>query len=285
MKNKIWKPVYGFENLYEMTIDGEIRSIGKPILRKNGRPYTPKKKIIKTYINRDGYVTCYLYNENNKKVTCYIHRLVLLTFLGKSSDPAKNEVNHIDENKLNNSIENLEWCTRQYNSTYGTISIRKSLALKKNAKRTPVDMFTLDDKYIRSFDSVSDASNFIGCKSKSNITAVLKGYYESTHGYKFKYTNNMNKVQRFKEITSDMAETYERKNNDYSDSFGQSIRDFGFVAGIVRISDKFNRLKSLLSGKEQKVNDESVQDTLLDMANYCIMLKMEMENGQGTKNE
>lgn len=95
----------------------------------------------------------------------------------------------------------------------------------------------------------------------------------------------MDKVQRFKEITSDMAETYERKNNDYSDSFGQSIRDFGFVAGVVRISDKFNRLKSLLSGKEQKVNDESVQDTLLDMANYCIMLKMEMENGQGTKNE
>ena len=95
----------------------------------------------------------------------------------------------------------------------------------------------------------------------------------------------MDKVQRFKEITSGMADTYNRKNSDYGDSFGQSIREFGYVAGIVRISDKFNRLKSLLSGKEQKVNDESVQDTLLDMANYCIMLKMEMENGQGTKNE
>lgn len=96
----------------------------------------------------------------------------------------------------------------------------------------------------------------------------------------------MDKVNRFKEITSDMAKTYERKNNDYSDSFGQSIKEFGFVAGVVRISDKFNRLKSLLlSGKEQKVNDESVQDTLLDMANYCIMLKMEMENGSETENE
>ena len=89
----------------------------------------------------------------------------------------------------------------------------------------------------------------------------------------------MDKVNRFKEITSDMAKTYERKNNDYSDSFGQSIREFGFVAGVVRISDKFNRLKSLLlSGKEQKVNDESVQDTLLDMANYCIMTYMELQN-------
>ena len=89
----------------------------------------------------------------------------------------------------------------------------------------------------------------------------------------------MDKVNRFKEITSDMAKTYERKNNDYSDSFGQSIREFGFVAGVVRISDKFNRLKSLLlSGKEQKVNDESVQDTLLDMANYCIMTRMWVDN-------
>lgn len=95
----------------------------------------------------------------------------------------------------------------------------------------------------------------------------------------------MDKVQRFKEITSDMAETYSRKNSDYGNSFSQSVREFGFVAGVVRISDKFNRLKSLLSGKEQKVNDESVQDTLLDMANYCIMLKMEMENGQGTENK
>lgn len=89
----------------------------------------------------------------------------------------------------------------------------------------------------------------------------------------------MDKVNRFKEITTGMAETYERKNNDYSDSFGQSVREFGPVAGVVRISDKFNRLKSLLlTGKEQKVSDESVQDTLLDMANYCIMLKMELED-------
>lgn len=95
----------------------------------------------------------------------------------------------------------------------------------------------------------------------------------------------MDKVRRFSEITSEMAETYERKNNDYSDSFGQSVKEFGPVAGVVRISDKFNRLKSLLSGKQQKVNDESVQDTLLDMANYCIMLKMELEYDKKGTNE
>lgn len=89
----------------------------------------------------------------------------------------------------------------------------------------------------------------------------------------------MEKIKRFSEITTEMAETYTRKNSDYGDSFGQSVKEFGPVAGVVRISDKFNRLKSLLSAeKEQMVSDESIMDTLTDMANYCIMLRMELEN-------
>lgn len=89
----------------------------------------------------------------------------------------------------------------------------------------------------------------------------------------------MEKIKRFSEITTEMAETYARKNSDYGDSFGQSVKEFGPVAGVVRISDKFNRLKSLLSAeKEQMVSDEGIMDTLTDMANYCIMLRMELEN-------
>lgn len=72
-------------------------------------------------------------------------------------------------------------------------------------------------------------------------------------------------------------ETYVKKNADYGDSFGESIKDFGYTAGLVRISDKWNRIKNLLSGSEAQVNDESVKDTLLDMANYCIMLYMEIK--------
>lgn len=88
----------------------------------------------------------------------------------------------------------------------------------------------------------------------------------------------MSKVEKFKEITEKMAETYERKNNDYGDSFSRSVEEFGPIAGVVRISDKFSRLKSLIVTKnEQKVNDESVKDTLLDMASYCIMLSMELD--------
>lgn len=91
----------------------------------------------------------------------------------------------------------------------------------------------------------------------------------------------MNKTEKFKEIVNTMADLYARKNSDYGDSFGESVKEFGAVAGIVRISDKFNRLKSLLlGGNPQKVSDESVMDTLTDMACYCIMLRMEIEGDE-----
>lgn len=87
----------------------------------------------------------------------------------------------------------------------------------------------------------------------------------------------MDKVEQFKYITNQMSDLYERKNHDYGDSFSNSIKTFGSVAGVVRISDKFERLKQLTLNKEQKVN-ESIEDTLLDLANYSIMLLIELQN-------
>lgn len=87
----------------------------------------------------------------------------------------------------------------------------------------------------------------------------------------------MNKIERFKEIVAEMATLYENKNKDYGDSFGKSIKEHGNIAGIVRMEDKFNRLKSLLNSNE-KPNYESVSDTLTDLANYAIMMRIELED-------
>lgn len=89
--------------------------------------------------------------------------------------------------------------------------------------------------------------------------------------------------EKFKTIVNEMIETYRKKNHDYGDSFSQSYKDFGPIAGVVRISDKFNRLKTLASGKDSKVTTESILDTLTDMANYCIMLRMEIERDEDQK--
>lgn len=89
----------------------------------------------------------------------------------------------------------------------------------------------------------------------------------------------MNKIQMHKEICNSLNETYEKKNHDYGDSFGETFNKLGIISAITRISDKYNRLVSLcmLPEEERMVKDESITDTLIDMANYCIMTVIETE--------
>lgn len=79
-------------------------------------------------------------------------------------------------------------------------------------------------------------------------------------------------------ICQELFETYKAKNADYGDSFAQ-VREKYPNAILIRLNDKLNRLETLMNGAEQHVNDESVEDTLLDLANYCIMELVERKYG------
>lgn len=92
--------------------------------------------------------------------------------------------------------------------------------------------------------------------------------------------NLQERVKRHKEIVEELNRVYEQKNTDYGDSFAESVREFGIVAALTRISDKYNRFKRLALGNRNLVGDESIRDTLLDMANYCIMLSMILEKDE-----
>lgn len=85
-----------------------------------------------------------------------------------------------------------------------------------------------------------------------------------------------NNVEKFKELVNTIAETYERKNADYGNSFEKSLDKFGLVAAAVRIGDKINRFENLID-KENLVKDESISDTLLDLATYALMTAMYIE--------
>lgn len=87
----------------------------------------------------------------------------------------------------------------------------------------------------------------------------------------------LTKPEKFKYLCETMSELYARKNADYGDSFGISIQKYGPIAGLTRISDKFNRLENLIVHGEQKITEESVSDTLIDLASYSLMLLLEME--------
>ncbi len=85
------------------------------------------------------------------------------------------------------------------------------------------------------------------------------------------------KKKKHQEILNNLHETYLKKQADYGDSFGKSYEKYGIVSAMVRMEDKWNRLDNLISSKNEiMVKDESISDTLLDLANYAIMTYMEM---------
>lgn len=81
----------------------------------------------------------------------------------------------------------------------------------------------------------------------------------------------------FSDVTKDMVELYERKNKDYGNSFDKTLNEFGIVAGLIRLNDKMNRVKSIYN-KDVSVKDESLEDTLIDLANYAVMTLMWINN-------
>lgn len=94
----------------------------------------------------------------------------------------------------------------------------------------------------------------------------------------------MTLIEQHKEICDNLNKIYEKKNHDYGNSFGETYKDLGIISAVTRISDKFNRLKTLAKGENNLINDESLEDTLLDMANYCIMTYMCLDSEKHKNN-
>lgn len=116
--SEIWKPIPNYEGLYEASSLGRIRSV----YRYN--------RILKPMISNSGYARVDLFKNKNRKQFS-VHRLIAMTFI--SNPEGKKAVNHIDENKLNNCIDNLEWVTHKENCNFGT-------AIKRRLMHTDYDM-------------------------------------------------------------------------------------------------------------------------------------------------
>ena len=85
------------------------------------------------------------------------------------------------------------------------------------------------------------------------------------------------KTEKHKLICEKLNKLYEAKNADYGDSFGKSYKEYGLTMSCIRLEDKLNRLKSLNFSRTIKVKNESIEDTLMDLANYAIMTLIELE--------
>jgi len=93
----------------------------------------------------------------------------------------------------------------------------------------------------------------------------------------------VDKAEIHQRICNSLNDLYRRKNADYGDSFGKQFAEYGIVSSAIRLEDKFNRFKNLIKN-EAKVKDETIEDTLLDMANYAIMTVVELKL-EGKENE
>ena len=125
--SEVWKDVVGYEGLYEVSNRGNVRSIER--ISSQGRKIGGI--ILKPAYNNGGYLLVSLC-KNGKVKSKYIHRLVLEAFVENPNNLP--EVNHKDENKANNELSNLEWCTREYNNNHGSRNERVAQAQSKKVR-------------------------------------------------------------------------------------------------------------------------------------------------------
>ena len=165
--DEIWKDIEGYEGLYQISNKGRVKSL------KWG-----KERILRPGINGSGYYFIGLYNDGVSK-QFQLHRLVAQAFIPNPEN--KPQVNHLDENKKNNCIENLEWATAKENLNYGTRNERAGYSLS-----IPLFQYSKSGEFIREWPGALEVERVLGINNK-NINSCCKGKRKSAGGFVWRY--------------------------------------------------------------------------------------------------
>ena len=171
---EIWRPVVGYEGKYEVSNYGHVRSLFKN-----------RGKIRKSVINKSGYCVVGLYSDG-REVKHFVHRLVATAFIENPHDYP--EVNHKDEDKSNNHVENLEWCNHKYNMDYKKNLHPKFMLCKEPKKRIrEVNQYTKDGQFIRKWSCVMEIEREMGLNADSIWSCCNRGH--SSQGYRWEFAS------------------------------------------------------------------------------------------------
>lgn len=186
MGKEIWKDIQGYEGLYQVSNLGNVKSLSRKRIDRN--QILPERLLTKV-IKSNGYQNVTLsINSREKKI--YVHRLVAEAFINKQtfkSLPNENrelinleelEINHKDENKTNNCVKNLEWCTAKYNMTYNDLHL-------KHARK--ILQYDLQGNFIKEWESISKALRHLHKPdNRGDISDCLRGKQKTAFGYIWK---------------------------------------------------------------------------------------------------
>lgn len=159
-----WQTIIGYEN-YQISNLGRVKSAKRGTIRK-------------LQTDKNGYKFIVL-RKNNKHKLLLIHRLVATAFLPNPHNYLF--INHLDENKSNNSVENLQWCSFSYNINYGTRNQRIA-----ESKYKPVIKYSVNGEYLTEYKSIKHAADENGIK-RSVISGCCRNIYKTGGGYKWGY--------------------------------------------------------------------------------------------------
>lgn len=180
---EIWKDVVGYEEYYQVSNLGRVRS--KDRMTNTWHGLVKKKgKLMSICIGSCGYKMVPL-SIKGKSHPVLLHRLIAKTFIPNPNNFPY--VNHKDENPLNNSIDNLEWCTAKYNINYGTCIERRNKTMRENCKLSKTTLqYNLNGELLNKWKSTMEIERTLGYSNKS-ISACCIGKQKTAYGYIWKY--------------------------------------------------------------------------------------------------
>lgn len=170
--NEIWKDIEDFKGKYQVSNLGRVRSL----FTRNQYGIKKRIKILSQSVHRQGYLKITLTDLDKVKIY-FVHRLVATHFLPNPNNLP--QVNHKNEIKNDNRVENLEWCDAKYNSNYGT-----KIERHRNKVSKPIIQMSLDGEIIRKFKSSAEVARIMGYDA-SYITMVCNGRRNKAYGYKW----------------------------------------------------------------------------------------------------
>lgn len=181
--NEEWRPVPGYEGIYEVSNMGRVKSLPRDYTQLNMYGTLSKRhidgKVMRLHILNSGYCHVELTKGARQCKSHPIHRLVALAFI--PNPKGLPFINHKDEDKQNNNVNNLEWCTTEYNCNYGT----RNKKISEKARRAPIEQYDLKGNFIKAYDSIRDAATELNI-GETSIAAALSGRCKTGKGFIWK---------------------------------------------------------------------------------------------------